>query len=313
MERSGTAQNILLIGNNGQVGFELATLLPALGRVRTVDFPEIDLSKPDSIRAIVRDSHPDLIINAAAYTAVDKAESEPGLCHAINATAPAVLAEEAVRIGATLIHYSTDFVFDGAKRTPYSEDDTPNPVSVYGRTKLEGDNAILASGANHLIFRTAWVYGRRGKNFLLTLQRLAAEGKPLRVVADQIGCPTWSRVIAETTVTVLGRLAPAGNVTEILSPGGRSSRDAVFSPGGRSSCDAASGLYNLVCTGATSWHGFAREFTPNSTPITPISSADYPTPARRPAYSVLDCTKLQRTFGISLPSWQSALQNCLQK
>ncbi len=301
MERIGTAQNILLIGNNGQVGFELATLLPALGRVCPVDFPEIDLSCPDSIRAIVRDSHPDLIVNAAAYTAVDKAESEPDLCRAINATAPAILAEEAIRLGATLIHYSTDFVFDGAKRAPYSEDDTPNPVSVYGRTKLEGDNAIRASGVNHLIFRTAWVYGRRGKNFLLTLQRLAAEGKPLRVVADQIGCPTWSKIIAETTVTILGRLAPAGDVAGIFPSGGRSSRDAV------------NGLYNLVCTGATSWHGFAREFIPAPIPITPISTADYPTPARRPAYSVLDCTKLQQTFGISLPPWQSALQNCLQK
>lgn len=281
-------KRILLIGNTGQVGFELARLLPSLGPVHSVDFPEIDLSKPDSIRAIVRAARPTMIINAAAYTAVDKAESEPELCRAINATAPGILAEESERLGATLIHYSTDFVFDGTKHTPYTEEDIPNPLSVYGRTKCDGDNAILASGAAHLIFRTAWVYGTRGKNFLLTIQRLAAEGKPLRIVADQIGNPTWCRVIAETTTKILGMFDESG----------------VHIPD-------VSGLYNLVCTGATSWHGFAREFIPASIPIQPITTADFPTPARRPAYSVLDCSKLQNTFGLTLPPWQTALRTCL--
>lgn len=277
-------KRILLIGNTGQVGFELARLLPSLGPVHSVDFPEIDLANPDSIRAIIRGTRPTMIINAAAYTAVDKAESEPDLCRAINATAPGILAEEAARLGATLIHYSTDFVFDGTKHTPYTEEDIPNPLGVYGRTKLEGDNAIRASGAAHLIFRTAWVYGNRGRNFLLTIQRLATEGKSLRIVADQIGNPTWCRIIAETTTTILGM---------------------------HDSHKDVSGLYNLVCTGATSWHGFAREFIPTSIPIQPITTADYPTPARRPAYSVLDCSKLQTTFGITPPPWQTALQDCL--
>jgi dTDP-4-dehydrorhamnose reductase len=275
---------VLLIGNTGQVGFELARLLTPLGQVRSVDFPEIDLSKPDSIRSLVRDARPTVIINAAAYTAVDKAESEPDLCRAINATAPGILAEEAVRLGATLIHYSTDFVFDGTKQTPYTEEDTPHPLSVYGQTKLEGDNAILASGANHLILRTAWVYGTRGKNFLLTIQRLAAEGKPLRIVADQIGNPTWCRVIAETTCHVLNSFNPHSH---------------------------SSGIYNLVCGGATSWHGFAREFIPSAIPIHPITTADYPTPARRPSYSVLDCSKIQQAFNLTIPNWQTTLKDCL--
>lgn len=278
-------KQILLIGNTGQVGFELASLLPSLGHLHAVDFPGIDLANPASIRAAVSQARPDIIINAAAYTAVDRAESEPDLCRAINATAPGILASEAARLGATLVHYSTDFVFDGSKRTPYTEEDTPHPLGVYGQTKLEGDLAIRASGAHHLIFRTAWVYGRRGKNFLLTLQRLAGEGKPLRVVADQIGCPTWSRSIALTTAGVLAQ------------------RDQRTLP---------AGLYNLVCGGSASWHAFARAFIPPDIPVTPISTADYPTPARRPAYSVLDCSRLQQTFGITLPSWQDALRQCIE-
>lgn len=280
---------ILLIGNTGQVGFELARLLPPLGEVHGVDFPEINLADPDSIRRVVRAANPRLIINAAAYTAVDKAESEPDLCRAINAGAPAILAEEALQLRAPLVHYSTDFVFDGRKTTPYTEDDTPNPLGVYGKTKLAGDLAIRQSGVPHLIFRTAWVYGRRGRNFLLTIQRLAAEGKPLRIVADQIGCPTWSRVIAQTTVAALTRIRenPSMDWARI------------------------SGLYNLVCGGETSWHGFARAFLPAEIPVQPITTADYPTPARRPAYSALDCAKLARTFGMAPPSWRDALSDCL--
>jgi len=278
---------ILLIGNTGQVGFELQRLLPALGTVRAVDFPEINLASPDSIRNVIRECAPSLIVNAAAYTAVDKAEAEPELCHAINAAAPGLLAAEAARLGAALVHYSTDFVFDGGKAAPYTEKDTPNPLGVYGRSKLDGDNAIRASGARHLILRTAWVYGRRGRNFLLTLQRLAAEGKPLRIVADQVGCPTWSRVIAGATVSALARL----------------SADLSW--------EEAGGLYNLVCSGETSWHGFARAFLPATVPVEPITTSQYPTPARRPAYSALDCTAIRKAFGIHLPSWQEALKECL--
>lgn len=278
---------ILLIGKTGQVGFELARGLTPLGAVHAVDIPEVDLARPDSIRTTVRAASPALIVNAAAYTAVDKAESEPELCRAVNAAAPAILAEEARRLGIPLVHYSTDFVFDGTAARPYTEEDKPHPLGVYGHTKLEGDEAIRSTGARHLIFRTAWVYGRRGRNFLLTIQRLAAEGKPLRIVADQVGSPTWSRVIAGATVTALARIS-AGLPWE-----------------------EAGGLYNLACGGETSWHGFARAFLPAGVPVEAITTGDYPTPARRPAYSALDCAKLRRVFGLSLPSWQSALRDCL--
>jgi dTDP-4-dehydrorhamnose reductase len=222
---------------------------------------------------------------------VDKAESEPVLCRKINATGPALLAEEAKRLGACLVHYSTDFVFDGARDQPYKETDVPFPLGVYGKTKHEGDLAIQLSGVPHLIFRLAWVYGLHGKNFLLTMRRLAQEGKPLRVVNDQVGCPTWSRVAAEVTASALAMMDKP---------------DAPFS------FREASGLYHAVCSGATSWHGFARAFINSEVPIQPITTADYPAPARRPAYSVLDCTKLQHTFGITLPAWDKALQDCLK-
>jgi dTDP-4-dehydrorhamnose reductase len=221
---------------------------------------------------------------------VDRAEQEPELARRLNAVAPGVLAEEAKRLGAGLVHYCTDFVFDGAQRTPYAESDPPNPLSVYGRTKLEGDQAIQAAGVGHLIFRVAWVYGRRGKNFLLTMQRLAAEGKPLRVVDDQVGCPTWCRAIAEVTAAALAVLR---------------------APRSPFSLREVSGVYHAVCGGQTTWHGFARALLPAETPVTPIRTADYPTPARRPAYSVLDCGKLRATFGLALPPWEEALQRCL--
>ena len=281
---------ILLIGHDGQVGYELQRTLAPVGALRAVCYPEIDFARPEPLVALVRELRPDWIVNAAAYTAVDKAESEPDLARQLNATVPALLAEEARRLGAGLVHYSTDFVFDGAQRTPYAETDAPNPLSVYGRTKLEGDRAIQASGATHLIFRLAWVYGRRGRNFLLTLQRLAAEGKPLRVVADQVGCPTWCRPVAEVTAAVLARLAAP---------------DAPFS------AREVSGLYNAVCGGETSWYGFARALLPPAVAIASIATAEYPTPARRPAYSVLDTGKLRATFGLALPRWDDALSQCL--
>ena len=284
-------KRILLIGHDGQVGFELQRALAGLGEVTAVCYPDIDYTVPDSILRMVRVHRPELVINAAAYTAVDAAEAVPDVARQLNAEAPGILAEEAKRLGAGLIHYSTDFVFDGARRVPYTEDDPACPLSVYGRTKLEGDRAVQASGVPHLIFRLAWVYGLHGKNFLLTIRRLAAEGKPLRIVKDQIGCPTWSRTAAQATASVLAALW---------------AEHAPFS------LQEVSGIYHAVCAGETSWHGFARAFLPAATPIQAITTATYPTAARRPAYSVLDCAKLRRTFGLNLPTWDEALRQCLQ-
>ena len=283
-------KRILLIGNDGQVGFELQRALAPLGTVTAVCYPSIDFSNPDSIIRTVRAAQPALIVNAAAYTAVDKAESEPDLCRKLNALAPAILAEEAKKLGAGLIHYSTDFVFDGSKPQPYHETDQPNPLSVYGATKLEGDLAIRDSGVPHLIFRLAWVYGLRGKNFLLTMRRLASEGKPLRVVNDQIGCPTWCRTIADATATALATVRTDDGTFDLKD---------------------VSGLYHCVSAGHTSWQGFARAFTPAEIPVIPITTADYPTPAHRPAYSVMNCDKFTRTFGAPLPHWEKALSECL--
>ncbi len=279
---------ILLIGNDGQVGYELQHTLASLGPVHAVCYPAIDFGNPDSIVRTVREARPELIVNAAAYTAVDKAETEPDLCRRLNADAPRILAEEAVRLGAALVHYSTDFVFDGMLRRPYVETDSAQPVSVYGRTKLEGDLAIAVSGVPHLVFRLAWVYGLRGKNFLLTIRRLSAEGKALRIVDDQVGCPTWCRSVAEVTAAALAKRPSAKALREI------------------------SGVYHAACGGETSWCGFARAFLPAEARIQPIATTDYPTPARRPAYSVLDCTKLRRVFGLVLPPWQDALSACLE-
>lgn len=278
---------ILLIGHDGQVGFELQRTLAALGPVRAVCYPDVDFASPDSIVRLVRETQPGIIVNAAAYTAVDKAEAEPDLCRRLNAEAPRILAEEARRLGAALVHYSTDFVYDGAGHRPYTETDVPRPLSVYGRTKLEGDLAIAATGVPHLIFRLAWVYGLRGKNFLLTVRRLAAEGKPLRIVDDQVGCPTWCQPVAETTAAALSAFPSAEALRDV------------------------SGVYHAVCGGETSWYGFARACVPAEIAVQPITTADYPTPARRPAYSVLDCARLQRVFGLSLPPWQEALRTCL--
>lgn len=283
-------KRILLIGHDGQVGHELQRTLAPLGPITAVCFPDIDFATPDTVRRVIREHRPELIVNAAAYTAVDKAESEPDLCRRVNAGGPALLAEEAKRLGASLVHFSTDFVFDGDIQRPYVETDTPTPLGVYGRTKLEGDQAILASGVPHLIFRLAWVYGLRGRNFLLTIQRLAREGKPLRIVDDQVGCPTWCRKIAETTAAALTQTETIG---------------APFS------MKEVSGLYHAVCAGQTSWRGFARAFVPSGIPIQPITTADFPTPARRPHYSALDCTKLHSVFGLSLPPWELCLRECL--
>jgi len=269
---------ILLTGRNGQVGWELERKLAPLGEVIATDRSTLDLADPDQIRRVVREAKPEVIVNAAAYTAVDKAESEPELAMRINGFAPGVLAEEAKRLGALLVHYSTDYVFDGEKATPYVEDDIPNPVNVYGQTKLDGERAIQAVGCRHLIVRTSWVYGARGKNFLLTILRLASEGRELRVVDDQVGAPTSSFAIAQAT-------------TELVRAGAR-------------------GLYHLCAAGAASWCMFARAILARAgieAPVTAIRSEDYPTPARRPRNSRLDCTRLLEDHGLALAPWEEAL------
>ena len=291
---------ILLIGKEGQVGGELSSLLQPFGELILCGEKDLDLTHEDRIREKLRDVQPHIIINAAAYTAVDKAEEEPELAMAINGTEPAILAEEAKKLGAALIHYSTDYVFDGEKQEPYTEEDSPNPLGVYGRTKLAGDEGIQSAGLPHLIFRTAWVYGLKGKNFLLTMQRLAKDRDELKIVDDQIGSPTWSRTIAQTTANVLTQLLPQD------------------SPGDLSHFQQASGLYNLVCSGQTSWFGFAQAILEASsvtqdTKLIPIPTSEYPTPAKRPQQCVLSTEKLRSAFGIVLPAWDVTLKYCLSR
>jgi dTDP-4-dehydrorhamnose reductase len=291
-------KTILLTGKDGQVGWELQRTLAPLGRVVACGRAELDLAQPDAIRARVREVKPDTIVNAAAYTAVDQAEFEPDLAMAVNGTAPGILAEEARRLGALLVHYSTDYVFDGEKAGPYVENDPTNPINEYGRSKLAGEQAIAAAGCTHLIFRTSWVYGARGKNFLLTMLRLAQEREELRVVDDQVGAPTWSRTIAQATAAILGQIT------------GRKSAD----PG------TESGLFHLTAAGQTSWYGFAQAIfrgagglAPRIPRLIPIESAGYPTPARRPKNSVLSCSRIQGRFGITLVPWQEALSGVMSE
>jgi len=293
---TAAAPRILLIGKIGQVGWELRRTLAPLAQIICVDFPEIDLTSGDSIRRWVRDSRPNVVINAAAYTAVDKAESEPDLAMKINGTGPAILAEEAKKSGTLMVHYSTDYVFDGAKKDPYVETDPPNPLGAYGRSKLAGDEAVRAGGGEHLIFRLCWVYGARGQNFMLTMMRLAREREKLRVVNDQTGCPTWSRLIAETTALALKQMLGA--------------RDP----------SAFTGTYHLAASGATSWHGFAEAIVDlmpaegrKCVMVEPIPTSEYPTPAKRPSRSVLSCEKLRRTFGLHLPPWDESLKQVLER
>ena len=283
-------KRILLTGIDGQVGHELRRALQPLGEVIALDRTALDLAQPDHIRDIVRTVGPDVIVNPAAYTAVDQAESEAELALAINGAAPGILAEEAKRLNALLVHYSTDYVFDGAKPSPYGEDDPVGPINSYGRSKLAGEREIEAAGCRHLVFRTCWVYGLRGRNFLRTMLRLAAEHDELRVVADQFGAPTWARLIAEATALALARHA------------------------------GQQGIYHLAAAGATSWHGFAAAIVGHAhrtgllakaPPVRRLSSAEYPTPARRPANSRLDCARLEQDFGLRLPDWETQLRLCL--
>ncbi len=289
-------KTILLTGANGQVGWELQKALAPLGHVVALAREQLDLSQADEIRKVVRAHAPAIIVNPAAYTAVDKAESEPDLAMAVNGIAPGVFAEEAKRLGALLIHYSTDYVFDGNKSTAYLETDTPNPQSVYGRTKLAGEDAIRMVGGRHLILRTSWVYGVHGGNFAKTMLRLAKERDELRVVADQFGAPTWARLLATSTARILQRDVDAGS----------------------------SGVYHLTAGGRTSWHQYAEEvvrlarqydvsLANKALTIHPIATHEYPVPAKRPANSVLATDKIREAFGLTLPQWQDDLAACVRE
>lgn len=288
---------ILVTGVNGQVGFELARTLQGLGRVVAADRSMLDLSNLDQIREVVQAIRPALIVNPAAYTAVDKAEAEFDLAMRINGEAPGVFAEEAKKLGVPLIHFSTDYVFNGEKNGAYVETDPADPQNTYGRTKLAGEKAIEASGVDHLIFRTSWVYGTRGKNFMLTMLRVGAERPELKVVADQFGAPTWSNTIATLTAHVVAQACSAPDRSEWWRE--------------------HSGTYHLTADGATSWHGFAEAIfeiakLPAQPTVLPISAAEYPTLAKRPTNSRMSGGKFEAAFGLRAPDWKRALTLCLE-
>ena len=290
---------ILLFGKNGQVGWELNRSLQPLGEVIALGRDEADFSSPETLRDVVRKISPDVIVNAVAYTAVDKAE-EDDLAAVINGVVPGLLAEEAQRINALLVHYSTDYVFDGTKKEPYVETDRPNPVNAYGRSKLAGEQAVQSSGCDYLIFRTSWVYTTRGHNFLLTILKLAKERDELSIVADQIGSPTSARLIADTTSHCVHQA-----ITE--------KQAGVF----------VSDLYHLTASASTSWHGFAKEIVHavnkkfdlklKAKDIKAIPTTDYRTPAQRPMNSQLSLVKLEQEFNVKMPNWHQALSLCLEE
>jgi dTDP-4-dehydrorhamnose reductase len=283
---------ILIVGQHGQVSRELQRRLGVVGELIVPGRDQLDLTLPDQIRQQVQNVRPDLIINAAAHTAVDLAESAPQTAFAINAIAPGILAQEALSLGIPLIHYSTDYVFDGTKVGPYNEEDRPNPLGVYGKSKLAGERAITDVQGKHLILRTSWVYSAHGRNFLLTMQRLMQEKPELRIVADQIGAPTWAGTIAQSTLALIERWQ----------------RDEA----------APWGTYHLSAQGETSWFGFAqaigealRKQGKTCAELLPIPSSEYPTPATRPLNSRLDCSRLQHEWGVRQPDWRTALHECL--
>ncbi|UCV17109.1 dTDP-4-dehydrorhamnose reductase [Quatrionicoccus australiensis] len=291
---------LLLTGKNGQVGFELQRALAPLGEIVAVDMAECDLSNPDAIRRLVSETRPDIIINPAAYTAVDKAETDQDLAYAVNGMAPGVLGEEAKKLGALVIHYSTDYVFDGTKQGAYSENDAPNPQSIYGKSKLAGEQALLRSAADHFIFRTSWVFGAHGNNFAKTMLRLAVDRDTLNVVVDQFGAPTSAALLADITAHVIARYQREGRAAQPF------------------------GIYHLVASSLTTWHDYAQtvvraaiaagkplKLSPEN--IKAITTAEYPLPAPRPTNSHLDTCKLQETFGLILPPWQNGLNHVLQQ
>lgn len=294
---------ILLLGKNGQVGWELQRSLAPLSELLALDRRSTthcgDLSQPERLAQAVRDWRPDVIVNAAAHTAVDKAESEPDLARCLNATAPAALAQAAAEIGAWLVHYSTDYVFNGQGKQPWQEADAPEPLGVYGQTKLEGEQAIAASGCKHLIFRTSWVYAARGGNFAKTMLRLAGERERLTVIDDQHGAPTGADLIADVTAHTI--------------------RQVMANPD-----QALSGIYHLVASGETSWHGYARHVIAQArhinpelglkvNDIAPVPTSAFPTPAKRPLNSRLSTHKLQQAFGLVLPPWQEGVNRMLNE
>ncbi len=290
--------HILIVGHVGQVGLELQRSFAGFGPVTAVDRESVDLADADQTRDLVRSTQPDIILNAAAYTAVDRAESEPAVAHAINAQAPRILAEEALRRNTLLVHYSTDYVFNGSKPEPWLETDEPAPLNVYGQTKLDGEQAIQQVGGRYLIFRTSWVYGPHGNNFLLTMLRLACERSSLSIVDDQFGSPTTSIELAQATFTI---------VEGILAGRFGAPRDWA-------------GLYHMTCADSTTWFGFAQaifaraaaQLGVNSPALAPLATKDYPTPAQRPRNSVLSNAKLLSRFGVRLSPWQSALDAVFQ-
>jgi dTDP-4-dehydrorhamnose reductase len=288
-------QRILVPGKTGQVGWELQSALAPLGTVIALDPDQMDLAKPDSIRHAIRDAKPEIIVNAAGYTFVDKAESEPELAMQVNGVAPGVMAEEAKRLGAILIHYSTDYVFDGELDRPYSEDDPPNPVNAYGKTKLAGERAIEAVGGHYLILRSSWIYSARGSNFVLTVLRLAREKPELTMVDDQTGSPTWARALAKATAELLRR-------KELIT--------------------RHSGVYHLAAGGHTSRYEFTRAIIdimkeasgiPNGwASVKPTTSDQFPLPARRPRRPVMSIEKIKRVFGIEMPRWDEQIRSFLK-
>lgn len=292
---------ILLTGKNGQVGFELQRALAPLGEVVAVDMEDCDLSNPESIRALVRSVKPQTIVNPAAYTAVDKAETDLATAYAVNAAAPGIIGEEAARLGALVVHYSTDYVFDGTKNGSYTETDLPSPQSAYGKSKLQGEQALEASGAKHVIFRTSWVFGAHGNNFAKTMLKLAGERDRLSIVADQWGAPTSAALIADVTAQVLAQYMQR--------------QETVSFP---------YGIYNLVAEGETNWYDYARTVIEAANAagkplklglndIHPITTAEYPLPAPRPENSRLNTDKIKNSFGIHLHDWHEGLDHILQR
>ncbi len=289
---------ILLLGKNGQVGWELARTLLPLGEVIALDRRQMDFVNLEALRQTIQRIRPDLVVNAVAYTAVDKAESDQESAFLCNATAVDAIAQEAKKIGALLIHYSTDYIFDGTKIDPYLEDDAVHPLNVYGESKLAGENAIMTSGVEYLILRTTWVFAARGQNFLKSILRLSAERDTLNIVADQIGAPTWARVIAQTTAHIVQQVKQERQNTQFIS-----------------------GVFHLTSAGDTTWHGFAEKIVEFASPhcqlkthvILPILTSDYPTPAKRPLNSRLCTDKLTQRFGIVMPTWETSLKLCMEE
>jgi dTDP-4-dehydrorhamnose reductase len=302
---------ILLTGKTGQLGSELNRLLPKLAEVIAPERNDLDLRDPETIRQVMRNANPQLVVNAAAYTAVDAAETDEATALAVNAEAPRLLAQEAKKIGAMLVHFSTDYVFDGSTKTPYEETDPTNPINIYGKTKLAGEQAVRSSGVPHLIFRTAWIYATRGRNFLLTILRLATEREELKIVADQVGAPTCAVDLAEATTRILTGMI-AGDKGQFSFP-------------------EVSGAYHMTAAGETTWYDFtkaileeARRATQDlpwlasvtkgrpliARHVVPISTEEFHSPTRRPAYSVLSNARLKQVFGVTLPDWRTQLHHC---